>query len=437
MVYSGAVLNPFPDIGDAAKNSRRDGNILFEGETGMSEQKRESSLVVKLLIGIVIGILIGLACAGSDSGQGFMQVMGAIQHLSGQLIFYTVPLVVLAFIGPAIVRLGANASKMLFAGVGLAYISSIGAAFFAWIAGTALFSLLNVPTKSVDAGRSMPAILFKFDIPPLMGVMTALITALVFGLAVLWTRSKTLESAWIEFEQCVLLIVKRVLIPILPFFIASTFSILAFEGMITRQLPVFIKIILLAIAGQFVWMAILYAVGGAVSGKNPWLVARCYGPAYLTAIGTMSSAATLPVSLECARKSPVLSRETVDFMIPLGATVHLCGSVLTETLFILVISHMLYGAAPAFGTMVLFILLFGFFAVGAPGVPGGTVMASLGIVISVLGFNAEGTALLIAIFALQDSFGTACNVTSDGALALMIEGIFGKKDGRKDRAGAA
>ena len=397
----------------------------------MSESKKKSSLILKLLIGIAVGIVIGLACVGSSLGQGIMQVTGSIQHLSGQIIFYIVPLVVLAFIGPAIIRLGASASKMLFAGVGLAYLSSVCAAFFAYFAGMALFSFINIPQKSVDPGRAMPEILFKFNIPPLMGVMTALITALIFGLAILWSKSKTLESIWNEFEQCVLLAVQHIVIPILPFFIAATFSILAYEGMITEQLPVFAKIIVIALIGHFIWMFVLYSIGGAISGKNPWQVAKYYGPAYLTAVGTMSSAATLPVSLECARKSPALSRETVDFMIPLGATVHLCGSVLTETLFILVISQMLYGAVPPFGTMVLFILLFGFFAVGAPGVPGGTVMASLAIVISVLGFDNEGTALLIAIFALQDSFGTACNVTSDGALALMIEGLFGKgKEGK-------
>ncbi len=392
----------------------------------MSETKKEGSLIVKLLVCIVLGIIIGLIASGRTFGPAVMQVMGSLQYFCGQVIFYVVPLVVLAFIGPAIIRLGANASKMLFTGVALAYLSSVGAALFAYFGGLAIFGWLNIPERSVEAGRAMPDILFKFAIPPLMGVMTALITALLFGLAILWSKSRTLETVWNEFEQAVLFIVQKVVIPILPVFIAATFSILAYEGLITEQLPVFAKIIVLAIVGHFIWMTVLYLIAGAISGKNPWEVARHYGPAYLTAVGTMSSAATLPVSLECARKSKVLSRETVDFMIPLGATVHLCGSVLTETLFILVISHILYGAVPAFGTMLLFILLFGFFAVGAPGVPGGTVMASLAIVISVLGFDTEGTALLIAIFALQDSFGTACNVTADGALALMIEGIFKK-----------
>ena len=394
-----------------------------------SALKEESGgkLIVKLGIGIAAGILVGLAAERLSYGPGIMQVVGSVQYFCGQIIFYVVPLVVLAFIGPSIVRLGANASKMLFTGVGLAYLSSVGAALFAYAAGSVLLKVLDIKSEVEETGRAMLDLLFKFAIPPLFGVMTALVTALVFGLAVLWTRSKTLETIWYEFERCILAIVNKVVIPVLPVFIAATFATLAYEGLITEQLPVFIKIIAIAIVGHFVWMFILYAIAGALSGKNPWEVAKHYGPAYLTAVGTMSSAATLPVSLECARKSSVLSRETVDFMIPLGATVHLCGSVLTETLFIMAISQMLYGHPPELPTMILFIILFGFFAVGAPGVPGGTVMASLGIVISVIGFDEKAAALLIAIFALQDSFGTACNVTSDGALALMIEGIFGKK----------
>ena len=170
-----------------------------------------------------------------------------------------------------------------------------------------------------------------------------------------------------------------------------------------------------------------YSIGGTISKSNPLEVLKHYGPAYLTAVGTMSSAATLPVSLECARKSSVLDREIVDFAIPIGATIHLCGSVLTEVFFVMIVSKILTGNIPPVGTMVIFILLLGIFAIGAPGVPGGTVMASLGIIISVLGFDQSGTALMLTIFALQDSFGTACNVTGDGAIALMLTGLY-KKD---------
>ena len=229
-----------------------------------------------------------------------------------------------------------------------------------------------------------------------------------------------------EFQRIVLAVVTRVVIPILPFFIAGTFCGLAYEGSITKQLPVFLMVILIVMAGHYIWLAVLYGLAGAYSGSNPWEVVRHYGPAYLTAVGTMSSAATLAVALRCAKKSTVLRQDLVDFGIPLFANIHLCGSVLTEVFFVMTVSKVLYGKLPALGTMVLFCFLLGIFAVGAPGVPGGTVMASLGLIISVLGFGNDGTALMLTIFALQDSFGTACNVTGDGALTLMLTG-YAKK----------
>ena len=248
------------------------------------------------------------------------------------------------------------------------------------------------------------------------------------------TKAATVEKLLKEIQGMVLEIVNRVIVPVLPFFIATTFTELAYSGSLTRQLPVFLKVIIIVLIGHFIWMTLLYLIGGAVSKKNPLEVVKHYGPAYATAVGTMSSAATLPVALQCAHKSSVLPSDIVDFAIPLGATTHLCGSVLTETFFAMTISQMLYGTVPPIGTMILFSFLFGVFAVGAPGVPGGTVMASLGIVISVLGFDEIGTGLLIAIFALQDSFGTACNVTGDGALALILRGLFYKPDGTAKQA---
>ena len=203
---------------------------------------------------------------------------------------------------------------------------------------------------------------------------------------------------------------------------------MAYEGEIIKQFPVFLKVIIIVLIGHFIWLTVLYTLGGAISGKNPLKLLKSYGPAYLTAVGTMSSAATLPVALSCAKKSGALDEDIADFAIPLGSTIHLCGSVLTEVFFVMTVSKILYGQVPSVGTMILFIILLGVFAVGAPGVPGGTVMASLGIIISVLGFNEEGTGLMLTIFALQDSFGTACNVVGDGALALMLNGIFKKKD---------
>ena len=173
-------------------------------------------------------------------------------------------------------------------------------------------------------------------------------------------------------------------------------------------------------------MTLLYSLGGIFSKTNPKEVFRHYLPAYLTALGTMSSAATLSVALKCARKSKTLDPKIRDFVIPLCSNTHLCGSVLTEVFFVMTVSQILTGQLPSTANMIVFIALLGIFAIAAPGVPGGTVVASLGLIISVLGFNDTGTALMLSIFALQDSFGTACNVTGDGAIALMVTGIFDK-----------
>ena len=321
--------------------------------------------------------------------------------------------------------MGNNASKMLGLAVILAYASSICAAFMSTAAGYALIPHLSIATD-IEGLRELPGVVFELNIPQIMPVMSALVFSLLVGLAAVWTKSKLTCDLLEEFQQIVLKIVERVMIPVLPFYICATFCNLSYEGMITHQLPAFLQIILIVMLGHYIWLAVLYLIAGAYSGKNPWEVLRHYGPAYLTAVGTMSSAATLSVALDGARKSKVLRRDLVDFGVPLFANIHLCGSVLTEVFFCMTISKMLYGQLPSVGTMILFCLLLGIFAIGAPGVPGGTVMASLGLITGVLMFDNAGTGLMLAIFALQDSFGTACNVTGDGALTLFLTGYAEK-----------
>ena len=386
----------------------------------------EFGLILQLVGGIVAGAVIGLM-----ANEAVMQVIVSIKYVLGQLIFYCVPLVIIAFIAPAITRLGQNASKMLAAGVGFAYLSAAGAATMSAVAGYLIIPHMSIQTQ-VAGLHELPKAVFQLNIPPIMSVMTALVTAIIAGIAIIWTNAERFEGLFDELEKIMMQVVERIIIPMLPFFIATTFAGLAYEGSLTKQLPIFLQVIVIVLVGHFIWLTVLYTIAGVISKKNPLEVFRHYAPAYLTAVGTMSSAATLPVSLECASKSKVLSKETVEFMVPLGATIHLCGSVLTETFFAMTISMMLYGTLPSFGTMALFILLFGIFAIGAPGVPGGTVMASLGIVVGVLHFDPAGVALLLAVFALQDSFGTACNVTGDGALALMLEGISNRQSASVD-----
>ena len=394
--------------------------------------KKESffkSLPFKLLVSLAVGIVVGLilnATDGSGLTKALLNILVTVKFIVGQLISFCVPLIIIGFIAPSITRLGKNASTMLVVALCLAYVSSIGAAFFATGAGFTILPHLNL-SPEVDGLKDLPPVVFELTIPPIMSVMSALFFSVMVGLAAAWNSAKTITNVLEEFQKIVLSIVTKFVIPVLPILIGTTFCTLSYEGTITKQLPMFIVIILIVMVGHYIWLALLYGIAGAYSGRNSLNIIKNYGPAYMTAVGTMSSAATLSVALECARKSePTLRDDMVNFGIPLFANIHLCGSVMTETFFVMAVSKMLYNEFPSFGKMVLFCLLLGIFAIGAPGVPGGTVMASLGLITGVLGFDATGTALMLTIFALQDSFGTACNVTGDGALTLILTGYAEK-----------
>lgn len=373
-----------------------------------------SSLIFQLLLAVVAGLVIG-----SFADASVMKIALAVKQVGGQVIFFLVPLIIFGFVSLSIARLNNNASKVLLFTFALAYVSSIGAAFFGMTVGYEFLPQLSI-TSQLQNLRELPELPFTLKIPPVMDVMTALVLSIFVGLSAAWVKSKEIVNLLDSFQQMVILLVQRILLPVLPFFIAANFSVLSYEGAITTQLPVFAAVILIAIVCHYVWLFVLYTAASLYARKNGWEVLKHYGPAYVTALGTMSSAATLGVALQCVRKNSIVRKEISDFSIPLFANIHLCGSVLTEVFLVMTVSQILYGTLPDLSSMILFILLLGIFAIGAPGVPGGTVLASLGIVISVLGFDEAGTALLITIFALQDSFGTACNITGDGALALIV-----------------
>ena len=374
-----------------------------------------NNTIVQLLISVVLGIVSGFYVEGS-----VLSAIVSLKHVSGQVIFFLVPLIILGFIAPSIAHLRSNASKMLLFAFGIAYLSSIGASFFGAAVGYQVIPHLNIASDA-NVLKALPENMLKIDIPPVMNVMTALVLAAFIGLATAWVKSDEFSRLLDIFQKMVLELVKKILLPVLPVFIFSNFCILSYQGAVTKQLPVFVSILLVVIVCHYIWLALLYGIAALYSRKNSLKVLKFYGPAYLTALGTMSSAATLGVALHCAHKSPVLRKEISDVTIPLFANIHLCGSILTETVFVMTVSQLLYGTMPDVFSLVLFILLLGLFAIGAPGVPGGTVLASLGLIISVLHFDEAGTALLLTIFALQDSFGTACNVTGDGALTLITD----------------
>ena len=374
-----------------------------------------NNTIVQLLVAVIVGIIAGFYVEGS-----VLSAVVSIKHLSGQIIFFLAPLIILGFIAPSIAHLRSNASKMLLFAFGIAYLSSVGASFFGAGIGYQVIPHLQIASDA-NVLKPLPENMLKIDIPPVMNVMTALVLAALIGLATAWVKSDEISRLLDTFQKMVLELVKKVLLPVLPVFIATNFCILSYQGAVTKQLPVFVSILLVVIVCHYIWLALLYGVAALYSRKNSMKVLKFYGPAYLTALGTMSSAATLGVALECAHKSPILRREISDVTVPLFANIHLCGSILTETVFVMTVSQLLYGSMPNFFTLALFILLLGLFAIGAPGVPGGTVLASLGLIISVLHFDEAGTALLLTIFALQDSFGTACNVAGDGALTLITD----------------
>ena len=374
-----------------------------------------NNTIVQLLVAVIVGIIAGFYVEGS-----VLSAIVSIKHLSGQIIFFLVPLIILGFIAPSIAHLRSNASKMLLFAFGIAYLSSIGASFFGAGVGYQVIPHLQIASDA-NVLKPLPENMLKIDIPPVMNVMTALVLAALIGLATAWVKSDEFSRLLDTFQKMVLELVKKILLPVLPIFIATNFCILSYQGAVTKQLPVFVSILLVVIVCHYIWLALLYGIAALYSQKNSMKVLKFYGPAYLTALGTMSSAATLGVALDCAHKSPILRKEISDVTVPLFANIHLCGSILTETVFVMTVSQLLYGSMPNFFTLALFILLLGLFAIGAPGVPGGTVLASLGLIISVLQFDEAGTALLLTIFALQDSFGTACNVTGDGALTLITD----------------
>lgn len=399
----------------------------------MKEQKKDyllRKIVIAVILGIIIGLIINQTSAESSNGSLstqyiIIQIVMSIKHILGQIILFMVPLIIIGFVTPAITGMKTNTNKMLSTMLIMAYASSVLAAALAMTAGYLIIPHLDI--ASVVNAKELPEkMIFKLDIPAMFPVLSALFFSICFGLAIVYTKSEMLEKLFIEIHKVVMLIVTKLVIPMLPFFICTVFIELTYLEKITVQLPIFIKMVVIVLIGHFIWLTVLYSIAALISKKNPARVFKHYAPAYITAVGTMSSAATLPVALKCAKKSDVLDKDIVDFAIPLGANIHLCGSVLTETFFVMGINYMLLGELPSLTSMLVFIFLLGIFAIGAPGVPGGTVAASIGIVTTVLGLDDTGFGLLMAIFALQDSFGTACNVTGDGALALMLQGIFKK-----------
>ena len=379
-----------------------------------------SNTTFRLLLSVIIGSLIGMA-----ANETVISIILPIKHILGQIIFFLIPLLIFGFITPSITKLKRNASKLLGVSLVLAYVSCIGSATLAAIVGYKLIPLFDI-VPATESVKDIPEMIFHLDIPPLMSVLSALVLSFMLGLSIIWTKSEKIEAALYEFQGLVFTMVKKFLLPILPLFIATNFSVLAYEGALASRLPVFFAILLVTVLCHITWMTILYSSAGIYSRKNPWQVLKFYGPVALTALGTQSSAASLGVAIEQTKKSPILRNDIRNFAIPLFGNIHFVGSILDVVFLALAVSQLLYGTMPGLEKMLIFIPLLGIFAIAAPGLPGGTLITSLGLIHAILGIDEAGTALMISIFALLDSFGTTHNITSDGALTLILSSYADK-----------
>ena len=371
-----------------------------------------------LLPRIVIAIVIGVV-AGSFLPES--RLLLTFNDLLSQFLGFFIPILIVGLVIPSIAEIGSGAGRMLALTALLAYGSTVVAGFVSYFTGTAIFPhLIDSSTASqLTAQSSTLTPYFSVQIPPLMDVMTALVIAFMFGLGLAYLKGDKLREASYELREVVVMTIDKVVIPLLPLFIFCIFYNMAASGEVFRVMSVFVKIIVVIFVLHVLWLVALYVVAGVTAGKNPFKMLKTMLPAYFTALGTQSSAATIPVTLAQAKKMGVRD-EVAGFVVPLCATIHLSGSMLKIVACALALM-MMQGLEYDFAQIAGFIFMLGITMVAAPGVPGGAIMAALGVLTSMLGFSpADHQALMISLYIAMDSFGTACNVTGDGALAVIV-----------------
>ncbi len=377
-------------------------------------------LIIRLIAGIIAGIVLGLLVPSAGIIEGLARVLITFQALFGQFINFTIPLIILFYIMSGVANLQEGSGRSLGVTIGLAYLSTIIAGSIAFFSASAFIpGMVELGTLSISENPGLEP-LVVIEIPPVMGVMTALLMAFAFGMGISVIKAKELKVVVDQAKDIVELLLSKVLIPGLPFYIAGVFANMAVEGTVFATLHTFGVVLLLAIAMHWVWLAVLYFTSASLTGRNPVTMAKNMLPAYFTAIGTMSSAATIPVTVRQALANNI-DENVVDFSIPLCATIHLSGSAITLTTCATAIMLLTDMGTPSYMMVLPFLLMLGVTLIAAPGAPGGAVMASLGLLSTMLGFSEAALALMIALYLAQDSFGTACNVMGDGAIAALVE----------------
>ena len=387
--------------------------------------KRKFGLLPRVVLAIVLGVVCGCFLPGWAA-----RVALTFNAVFGQFLEFVIPLLIFGLVAPGIADLGRSAGRLLALTVALAYGFTLISGFGTYFVGKALFpSLLAGAEVELPEASEALTPYFTIEMPPVMGVMSALVLAFVLGLGMASIRSVTLKSALDDFKRIIELVVVRVIIPLLPFYIFGIFLSITQSGQVASVLGVFVKLIVVIFLLTVVLLLFQFSVAGLAARRNPLRMLRTMLAAYVTALGTQSSAATIPVTLERTLRLGVRP-ELASFVIPLCATIHLSGSMMKITACALAVA-MIAGLELSAETFAGFILLLAVTMVAAPGVPGGAIMAALGLLESILGFDETLCGLMIATYIAMDSFGTATNVTGDGAVAVIVDAIDRKR--RKER----
>lgn len=382
-----------------------------------------NNLLFRVFVAILIGVVVGLY-APLWLNRSFV----TFNKLFGSFLGFSIPLIIMGLVMPAIAELGKNAGKLLFVTVVIAYSFTLFSGFSTYFAGSAFFPTLlgEQSMVSVEVAERSLEPFFVIGIPPILDVMSALVLAFMVGIGLSLKSRSTLGEVLKDFRDIVTQVIEKVIIPLLPFYIMSIFSEIAYAGKVASVIGLFVKIIGVIFVMHFALLIIQFVIAGLISGRNPIKSLMTMLPAYATALGTQSSTATIPVTLQQVIKMGVPER-IAGFVVPLCATIHLSGSTMKITACAMALM-MMNGQSVDFELFAGFIMMLGIIMVAAPGVPGGAIMAALGILQSMLGFDAQQQALMIALYIAMDSFGTACNVTGDGAVALIVNKISKSSD---------
>lgn len=374
---------------------------------------------IPLLLKIVVAIVMGVG-AGLVMPVPVVRAFNTFNGLFDQLLKFLIPLIIVGLVTPAIAEVGRGAKRLLLITATLAYCATVVAGMVGYGAAAWVFPAILPDVRSLETITATVApTYFSLEIPPVMGVMTALVMSFLVGLGIAVLDMPALKHGFGEFKAIVTMAIERLIIPLLPIYIFGLFLDMSAAGSVGMVLVAFAQVIAIILALTLMLLVLQYCIAGAVVRRNPFRLLWTMAPAYVTALGTSSSAATIPITLRQTIKNGV--REGVaGFVVPLCATIHLSGSMLKIVSCAIAIMLM-HGMSYDMPMMLGFILMLGVTMIAAPGVPGGAIMAAVGLLDTMLGFSPEQQAMMITLYIAMDSFGTACNVTGDGAIALIVD----------------